>query len=274
MAELPLNDYSALDRPEVLNHIFHPRREWRASETGQAVDISIPVERDIALGARFHLTDKAGANILFFHGNGEIVSDYDDLAPLYNRMGLNFLPVDYRGYGRSGGDPSVSAMMRDCHIAFDFVKKWLDENGYGGPMIVMGRSLGSASALELASRREAEIDGLVIESGFAFAEPLLRLLGVNVKGIDFSENSGFRNLDKIRKFSKPVLIIHAEHDHIIPFSDGKAFFDASRSKDKLLLKIPRANHNDIFSVGLTEYMAAVKSFSERVKAAKSLHPTE
>jgi fermentation-respiration switch protein FrsA (DUF1100 family) len=114
----------------------------------------------------------------------------------------------------------------------------------------------SASAIELASIRRQSIDGLIIESGFAFAEPLLRLLGVDLRILNFNENKGFRNLDKIGSFNKPVLIIHAEFDHIIPFSDGQALFDASPSADKLLLKISGANHNDIFSRALMEYMAA------------------
>ena len=269
MADLPPIDYSALDRPEVLNYIFHPRQEWHLFETSRATDVSIPVEQDVAIGARFHLVSKEGPNILFFHGNGEIVSDYDDLGPLYNRMGINFLPVDYRGYGRSGGSPTVSAMMRDCHIIFEFTMKWLKDNGYTGSLVVMGRSLGSASALELAARYPDGMDGLIIESGFAYAEPLLRLLGVNPHALNFSEAEGFRNLDKIRDFPKPVLIIHAEFDHIIPFSDGQAFYEASKSPDKIFLKIPGANHNDIFARGLAEYMAAIKSFAGRVEAAKS-----
>ncbi len=268
MADLPI-DYSVLDRPEVLNHIFHPRREWRSAESGRASDLLIPVEEGISIGAKFHMADRQGPSVLFFHGNGEIVSDYDDLGPVYNRMGINFLAFDYRGYGRSGGTPTVSAMMRDCVTAFDFTLKWLNQNGYTGSVIVMGRSLGSASALEIVSTRQGNVDGLVIESGFAFAEPLLRVLGLDLRGSGFSESEGFGNVDKIRNFTKPVLIIHAEFDHIIPFSDGQAFFDASQSSDKMLLKIPGANHNDIFSRALAEYMAAIKSFTERVKTGKS-----
>lgn len=266
MADFPAGDYAAMDRPEILHHLFYPRREWRSPQAGGATDISIPVEEDIIIGARFHASGKNGPTILFFHGNGEIVSDYDDLGPLYTRMGINFFPVDYRGYGRSGGQPSVSAMMRDCHAIFAFARKWLSQAGYSGPLIVMGRSLGSASALEIASTYETEIGGLVIESGFAFADPLLRLLGADPRSIGFSADTTFRHLEKIAGFHKPLLIIHAEYDHIIPFSDGRAFYEASSSTDKMLLKIPGANHNDIFSRGLTEYMAAVKSFSDRIRS--------
>ena len=265
MAELGPIDYSTLDRPEVLQRLFHPRAEYEKPVSGSgATDILIPVAEGVRIGARFHITDKTAPNILFFHGNGEIVSDYDDFGPVYNRMGINFLPVDYRGYGRSNGNPTVSDMMGDAVAVFEFARRWLAENGCTGPLVVMGRSLGSASALELASRYPDAIAGLIVESGFAYAGPLLALLGVRLDSLEFDEAKGFRNIDKIREFNRPVLVIHAEHDHIIPFSDGQALYSASVSRDKTLLKIPQADHNTIFAYGLREYMAAVRSFADRV----------
>ena len=264
MADLTFVDYSALDRPEVSHRIFYPRSEYQMSPKTGASVISIPVEDHIAIGALFHIAGKKGPNILFFHGNGEIAADYDDLGPLYNHMGMNFLVADYRGYGRSGGEPTVSAMMRDCHEVCDFTRNWLSDNGCTGPFIVMGRSLGSASALELASTHEEEIDGLIVESGFALAQPLLMLLGIDARSLGFSESKGFRNLDKIKQFHKPVLIIHAEFDQIIPYSDALMFYSVSESADKTLVKVPGANHNDIFFRGLTEYMSAIKSFADRL----------
>ena len=258
-------DYSELDRPEILTFLFHPRPEWgEAGSDNRGEDLLIPVEMGVVVGARFHMTEKSAPNILFFHGNGEIVADYDDLGSAYNRVGINFLPVDYRGYGRSTGQPTITAMMRDSHLIFDFVKKWLLDKGYRGSLILMGRSLGSASVLELASHYKDQIDGLIVESGFAFSGPLLQLLGINLRAINFSEEMGFGNLDKIQRFDKPTLIIHAELDHIIPFSDGQALYDASPSSDKTLLKIPNANHNDIFMRGFSEYMAAVGTLAQKV----------
>ena len=200
-------DYSLLDRPEILMSLFHPRPEWGESEIYKdAADILIPVEGDILIGARFHMAAETEPNILFFHGNGEIVADYDQMGPLYNQMAINFLPVDYRGYGRSTGKPSVTAMMRDCHRIFAFVEKWLMERRCSGPLVVMGRSLGSASALELAVSYKNRIRGLILESGFAYAGPLLRLLGVDINALGFEEKDGFRNVDKIRSFDKSTLM--------------------------------------------------------------------
>lgn len=266
MSQPAQTDYAALDQPSVLERLFHPRPEWGAEISSiPAESLLIDVGDGVRIGARFHAASKAAPTILFFHGNGEIVSDYDDMGPVYNRMGINFLPVDYRGYGRSSGNPTVTAMMSDCHTIFAFARGWMSERRYTGPFILMGRSLGSASVLELAANYPDGVDGLIVESGFAYAAPLLRLLGIDPVGIGFKEEAGFRNVDKIRVFPKPTLIIHAEGDHIIPFSDAEALHAASTASDKTLLKITGADHNDLFLRGLTQYMSAVKSLAERIR---------
>ncbi len=256
-------NYDALDRPEVLRVLFHPRKVFGIPvQQDGCEDIRIPVEDDIHVGARFHVPHTDAPLILFFHGNGEIAHDYDDIGPLFNKMNINFIVADYRGYGISDGSPSVSAMMTDCHRILSFVEKWRKERGGTGALIVMGRSLGSAPALTLAATHEDRIDGLIIESGFAWAKPLLKLLGVPTRSIDFEEEKGFSNLEKIRNVSKPTLIIHAEYDHIIPFDDGKALFDASNAEKKRMLPIFGANHNDIFVRGLESYMEAIGNLAD------------
>ena len=265
MIDISKIDYSLLDRPEILMFLFHPRPEWGSRRaTSSTEDMLIQVEKDVVIGARFHLAGKEAPTILFFHGNGEIVADYDDIGPLYMRMGINFLPVDYRGYGRSTGTPTITSMMKDSHIIFNYAQKWLHDRGFTGPFIVMGRSLGSASALELSVHYMNHIDGLIIESGFAYAQPLLRLLGIKMDALGIQEEDGFNNIDKITAFTKPTLIIHAENDHIISFTEGQALYDGCPATDKVLLKIPGANHNDIFLKGMKEYMEVVKNLTTRL----------
>jgi len=265
MIDISKIDYSLLDRPEILMFLFHPRPEWGPPRaTPSAEDILIQVEKDVIIGARFHLAGKNAPTILFFHGNGEIVADYDEIGPLYTRMGINFLPVDYRGYGRSTGKPTITSMMKDSHIIFDYVRNWLKERAFAGPFIVMSRSLGSASALELSAHYMENISGLIIESGFAYAGPLLKLLGVDMEVLGIKEKDGFNNIDKIRIFHKPTLIIHGEFDHIISFTEGQALYDACPATNKRLLKIHGANHNDIFLMGINEYMEAVKNLTMKL----------
>lgn len=258
MEKQQMPDYKALDQPQVVERLFHPRKE-EAHRRLTEKDLMIPVDTGVTVGACFHLSAKGAPTILFFHGNGEIVSDYDDLGGLYNNMGINFIVVDYRGYGRSTGTPSVSTMMTDCHQIFNAVQNHLETLGFTGALTVMGRSLGSAPALELVSSKSSSINALIIESGFAQAEPLLTTLGIDTASIGFAEAQGFGNADKISQWHCPTLIIHGEFDHIIPFSDGQALYEACGATEKTLLKIPNANHNDIFYRGMKPYMEAIKT---------------
>ena len=118
-------DPTVLDRPDVLIVLFHPRPEPPAAYGGPAQDLMIPVAADVAVGARFHFQGQDSPNLLFFHGNGEIVADYDELGPVYNAQGINLLAVDYRGYGRSSGQPSVAALLADSHAILTFTRQWL-----------------------------------------------------------------------------------------------------------------------------------------------------
>ncbi|MDV7392895.1 hypothetical protein RZS08_16110, partial [Arthrospira platensis SPKY1] len=97
----PPPDYSLLDRPEVLACLFHPRRGYRPGGQADDGDPRIPVADGVVIGGRCHWTDPEAVTILFFHGNGEIAEDYDDLGPLFAQRRINFLVADYRGYGSS-----------------------------------------------------------------------------------------------------------------------------------------------------------------------------
>ncbi|MDJ0782507.1 MAG: alpha/beta fold hydrolase [Desulfosarcinaceae bacterium] len=247
-----------LDAPEVRAVLFHPRREppnWRPPQGSS--DQRIPVADTIAIGARFHLAGRGSPNLLFFHGNGEIVADYDDIGTAYRQAGINFLIVDYRGYGCSDGEPTATALLADSRRVLTWIREWLHSTGHTGPLAVMGRSLGSAAALELASCQPAAMDALIIESGFAHTGPLLATLGVSQAFLSLRTGEGFRQLTKIRAYAGPTLVIHAERDHLIPLREGQALFDASPASDKTLCIIPEANHNDIFMRAWPAYLSAV-----------------
>lgn len=250
--------YPILDIRAVNRFLFYPRGgEPVPPSTERIKTILIPVEETVAIGARCHIIRKEAPNILYFHGNGEIVSDYDDFAPLFLDLGFNFIPVDYRGYGFSGGSSSVTTMMRDCHVIFSYIQDWLRNKEMGGSFLIMGRSLGSASALEIASNYENVVDGLILDSGFAYTGPLLENLGLNPESIGFREEDGFRNLQKIERYHQPTLIIHGENDEIIDVADGRKLLESCPSDTKKLLVIPRAGHNDLFAYGLDAYLESM-----------------
>ena len=258
-------DYSKLDQPGVLQAIFHPRQDTLpAPPPHNAVDVDIAVDEGIQVHARFHLASKEDPNILFFHGNGEIVSDYDEIGPYYNKHGMNFLAVDYRGYGRSTGSPTVTSMLGDAHIVLDTAKKWLAKAEHTGPLLIMGRSLGAAAAIELASSHSDDIAGLIIESGFATSLPLLTKLGVDVAELGITENDGFRNVRKISTFTKPTLIIHGQYDEIIPVNSAAILHAESPARSKELQVVPGASHNTIIASAGEMYFSVIKQFINKI----------
>ena len=245
-----------MDRPEVNAVAFHPRRELPSQAVGfERLEIS--VAPGIRIGGRFYAAGTNMPTILFFHGNGEIVADYHDLAPAYRAQKLNFMPVDYRGYGLSTGMPTITSMLADSRVVYEFARTWLQERGYRGRFIVMGRSMGSAAALELASAYGQGIDGLVIDSGFAHLGPLLARLGASVPaGVDV-DDPAVGQLAKMRAYKGPTLIIHGTRDFIIPISDAEDLLKASPNPAKELLRIEGAGHNDILASGFRQYFAAI-----------------
>jgi len=251
-------NHPLLDDPEILRYVFYPRKDDRPMPSVQnATNVLVPVEGEISIGCRFYHAQERGPSILFFHGNGEIVSDYDFIAPLYAERGLNLFVADYRGYGFSGGTPTVSAMIRDAHPILDYFLEFLKKNRYTGPVVVMGRSLGSAPALELGSKHPDRLQGLIIESGFARTFDLLKSLGIPLPTPPPAEDTVVSNLQKISQIILPTLVIHAERDHIIPLQHGRDLYEACPSSDKKLVIIPGANHNDLLMVGQAQYFEAI-----------------
>ncbi len=255
--------YEKLDHPEVLAALFYPRQDTTPLPVG-AQDHGIEVAAGVTLGARFFLTaDPAAVNLLFFHGNGEVVGDYDDVGPQYNGQGVNFLAVDYRGYGQSTGVPTVTAMLQDAHRVLSWVLAWLAGEGRIGHLVVMGRSLGSVSAIELAASEEA-VAGLIVESGIAQTLPLLRTLGLDAQRLGIDEADGFGNLEKIARVQKPTYLLHAQHDQIIPVVLAEELQSACGARSKEFQMIPGADHNNILALTGKLYFQAIKQFLKRV----------
>jgi fermentation-respiration switch protein FrsA (DUF1100 family) len=258
-------DYTRLDVPAVLERLFCPRREERGLTPEGCVDLELEVEGSICVGARLHLAEElTGPNILFFHGNGETVHDYDQVGPCFRQRGISFLVVDYRGYGWSGGTPTATNLVRDCYPVFDRLREFLAAAGRTGQLAVMGRSLGSVCALELAAFRAGDFAGLLIESGFATTMPVLENLGVDTTALGLTEADGFGNLLKIKTYQKPVLIIHAMNDEIIPVNQAADLQAECPAQARELQMVPGAGHNDIMAKTGQMYYEVIKGFVGRM----------
>ena len=256
-----------LDTPEVLNHLFHPRKSSPTPLPKQALDINFSMDDGVTIGCRFFTADKEAPVILFFHGNGEIVPDYDQIGPMYNSQGINILVSDYRGYGWSEGNPTSTNMLADGHSIYRQAKDWLQKNDYTGAFFLMGRSLGSVNAIELAKAHNEDIGGLIIESGFAETMPLAITLGFDVDSTHMTEEQGFNNMTKIESVTKPTFILHGQADSLINISQAEKLHAACGARSKELQIVPGADHNSLIAVGGILYFQAIKNFINKTTGA-------
>ncbi|CAG37001.1 alpha/beta hydrolase [Desulfotalea psychrophila] len=254
--------YSKLDQPEALSHIFHPVREARNTPPLNATDVDIEVEAGINISCRFYAAALDAPNIFFFHGNAESVSYYDEIAQVYTSHGLNLFMTSYRGYGWSDGEPTVTNMFADAVLLYDKASLWLKENGYTAPIIVMGRSLGSAPAIEVAKERDAVIKALIIESGFANTLPLAINLGIDVEASGLTEEDCFRNCQKIVDVKRPTMIFHGSRDTLIPAAEAENLQSFCGARGKQFHVIPGAEHNTMIEVGGKLYFETIRTFTD------------
>ncbi len=262
-------DYSKLDCPQILSHIFYPQQEAVTPLPPGACDLNFEMEPGVRIGCRFYLVDQDAPCILYFHGNGETVSDHDTIGPQYNEVGINLLVTDYRGYGWSSGQPSVAAMFSDGEALWHEARKWLHEKGYTGALFLMGRSLGSACAIDLAAKFSDEIKGLIIESGFADTLPLAQSLGLNLSDFEITEEECFNNSAKIALVTKPTFILHGARDELIPAVEAEKLQSFCGAKNKEFQVVPGADHNSIIAVAGRLYFQTIRQFIDKITGVSS-----
>lgn len=259
-----------LGRQDVQSVLFHPRPGYGLGYGAPAVRLArFEVEPQVWLHGRLHAGPAGAPLLLLFHGNGEIAADYADLAPLFTALGLTLLVMDYRGYGGSSGAPTAANLLSDAHAVLAALPAILESARVRiSRVVVMGRSLGSVPAIELAAERPGEVSGLIVESGFADTLALLARLGLG-EGLAGAreETDGFDNGGKIARVSAPTLVIHGEADRLIPAEEGRLLYSRCGSRDKRLLIIPRGDHNDLFVHGEAAYLEAVRALVTSVPGA-------
>jgi alpha-beta hydrolase superfamily lysophospholipase len=258
-------DLSFLDVSEVLQVLFpvaySPFFFQTASgdSSGEADLRFIEVDEGIKIGCGFWSGSKEFPSILYFHGNGETALDYSYLSNFYNQIEINLFVADYRGYGVSNGNPTVTNMLSDSHKIFERFKTIIGDEGFKESLFLMGRSLGSIPSVEIAYHYQNQLCGLIIESGTAYN---FRQFWTHLESSDSDILSGdnFQNRKKIKNIEIPTCIIHGDCDQIIPVYEGLDLYSNSAAADKDIQIISDAGHNDLLALGHDQYFRTIKEF--------------
>jgi pimeloyl-ACP methyl ester carboxylesterase len=158
--------------------------------------------------------------------------------------------------------PTLTDLVHDAPILFKAIKSELSGRGQRDNVWLMGRSLGSISALELAYNHPDQIKGLIVESGFPSITRLILHLGIPTGAIEL-EPIYEACISMVRIITTPTLIIHGEFDMLVPLREAEDLYNEIGAKDKELVIISGADHNDIMFVGFEQYFGTILRFIER-----------
>jgi len=230
---------------------FHPLRYSDSSEWKQptgAQDVWLNTTDGVRLHGWLFETKvrPALAIIIYFHGNGGNISNIGWVGEGLSSRGFDVFLVDYRGYGRSGGtSDGETGLYVDADAAYEYVTKI--RGVHPSRVVLYGQSLGTAVAVDLASRRESA--ALILESGFSSASELAStVLPILPRRLHFLAKNRFESALKLTSVRCPVLIAHGDPDLIIPTEHARLLFAAANEPKKLLI-FPGAGHNVFGSLG-------------------------
>ncbi|MCX5746377.1 MAG: alpha/beta hydrolase [Proteobacteria bacterium] len=228
---------SLLDRDEFSARLFFPRRD--TSVARDAVDHVVGPD---AVHVRVHAASGATrGTILVFHGNGEVVADYDRARADFARIGARLAVAEYRGYGASGGVPSLRGVIDDARPIAAAVQAEIGD----APLVVMGRSLGGVAAHELYAHPIAGLVGVVLESALFDLDALTRRRGLVPPTWTADELATFAPAGKLARGRLPLLVLPGADDARIVPAEATAAHAAAGGSAKQLVFVPGRGHNDL-----------------------------
>lgn len=201
-------------------------RRWRSSEGDYR-----------GLAAANDLPDAKGT-IVVFHGNGGIAADRSyylkDLGP----PGYRVILAEYPGYGGRRGELGESSFVKD---AGETVR--LADEEYGGPLFLLGESLGCGIAAAVANKTRVKIDGIVLITPWdtlaSIAREKFPFLPVRLFLSD-----RYDNIANLRSFKGRIAVVGAERDEVIPWTHARKLFDSLPTASRRMWTIQGAGHND------------------------------
>jgi hypothetical protein len=231
--------------------VYFPMREgmWEMRDAIGATDVWLTAADGVRLHAWWLESPGARFVTLFLHGNAGNISHRADRMREIAAAGSSVLMLDYRGYGKSEGRPTENGLYADASAAWNYLARQGHQR-----IVIHGESIGTAIAVELASRQRCA--GMVLEAPFlsagAVAGRVLPLLGpVLIWGFDSKSRLG--------RVRAPLLVIHGDRDDVIAFDLGRALYEAASGR-KEFWKVEGAGHNDLMDVAGARYRERLTAF--------------
>jgi ADP-ribosylglycohydrolase/alpha-beta hydrolase superfamily lysophospholipase len=225
--------------------LFFPRQGASRPPPG-AEDRWLVMQDGARIHARIHGLAGATAALVHFHGNGEVVLDWDLMAPPFAAAGIALVLVEYRGYGQSSpSPPSLRLCLDDAAACVEQLRPALQRDGIPLPLVFLGRSLGGVVVTSLMARLPRLAAGWILECSAASLEGLVRRRGFDPTRISGDDRVTFDPCEHLRRCRAPLLILHGDIDAIVPPGDAVLAHAAAGSADRRLVRVEGFGHNDL-----------------------------
>lgn len=230
------------------NLLFYPTKQWQRTPKQLGLvyrDLSFLAKDGVQLsGWWLDAVGDAKGTVLFLHGNAENISTHLGSVYWLPEKGYQVMMLDYRGYGRSQGAPSLPAVFNDIEAAFT----WLRQEPAVGqkPVFLLAQSLGASLGGYVVSNQpslRSQLDAVVLDAGFTSYSDIARDVASRHWSTwllqypaAWSMPGAYDLQDYIGQISPtPLLIIHGTQDEVIPFSYAETLFE-SAGKPKSFLR--------------------------------------
>jgi fermentation-respiration switch protein FrsA (DUF1100 family) len=187
----------------------------------------------------------ARGTVYFLHGNAQNISSHILNVAWMPERGYNVFTIDYRGYGKSTGDPDIEGALHDVETGL----RWLVEKPEvrERPLYILGQSLGGGLGIALASEwtqrdEQPRLDGVILDGTFSGFRNIAReklgefwLTWPLQIPLSWTIPEDYEGVDHIPRISPvPVMVIHSVRDGIIPFHHGEALYEAAKEPKEFL----------------------------------------
>jgi len=225
-------------------------------------DVYIITNDNIKLNSWYIPREKDSNLVIFCHGNAGNISGRIETIRLIHELDLSLLIFDYRGFGKSEGIISEKGLYLDLEAAYQYATKNLNIDKK--KIIIWGRSLGAAVAIDFASKHK--INKLIIESAFTSLPDVGQRIYPFLP-IKFICTHKFKSINKIYKIKAFKLFIHSKKDELVPFSFGRLLYKKA-ILPKSFLEI-HGDHANGFFESKDDYMKGIKYFLKQTQEDKN-----
>ena len=227
-------------------------------------DVFISTSDGVTLHGWFVPAD-SDLTLVWFHGNaGNVSHRVGNIALLHERVDVNIFIFDYRGYGHSESSPSERGLYLDAEAALEYLR--LRTGASADKLVLFGRSLGGAVAVEMAARHDAR--AVIVESAFTSVRAMARRSSPVFSRIvpaGALVRARYDTLSRMKDVRAPILLIHGDADRTVPVDMASELYDAAPDPRSLYI-IQGAAHNDTFTVGGNAYFGTLKRFLDNPAA--------